>query len=180
MGEHSHGEPTRLIDELGLCGAVRVDVAVVNGSLSGFELKSDRDTLRRLPTQVEYYSRVLDHASLVIGEGLRSRHADGELVPEWWGVVVATQSEAGDVLLEEVRPPELNQAVDPEGLVQLLWRDEALDELSVRGLDPGVRNKPRAAVWARLASSVSIDELRALVRARLKAREGWRQPAPRA
>lgn len=33
--------PTRILDELGLCeGDVRVDVATVNGELSGFEIKS--------------------------------------------------------------------------------------------------------------------------------------------
>src|SRR5262249_9341390 len=50
--EHQ-GEPdTRFLDELSLCGLVRVDVAVINGTLAGYELKSDLDTLRRLPAHV--------------------------------------------------------------------------------------------------------------------------------
>src|SRR6187402_1509374 len=40
------GSDTRLLEELGLCqGDVRVDVAVVNGELSGYEIKSPSDTL---------------------------------------------------------------------------------------------------------------------------------------
>ncbi|WP_197480754.1 sce7726 family protein [Rhodococcus sp. EPR-157] len=73
-----------------------MDVAVVNGALSGFELKSARDTLRRLPKQIEIYSRVLDHAVLVVADN----HLDSamSLVPDWWGVVSA-QGSAGAVVL---------------------------------------------------------------------------------
>src|SRR5262245_26146770 len=37
---------TAILDELAICrGQVRVDLAVVNGSVHGYEIKSDRDTL---------------------------------------------------------------------------------------------------------------------------------------
>ncbi|MDA8118743.1 MAG: sce7726 family protein, partial [Gammaproteobacteria bacterium] len=73
---------TVVLDELGICrGEVRVDVAVVNGEIHGYEIKSDRDSLRRLASQVELYSKVLDQATLVAGE----RHFDAAaaLLPEW-------------------------------------------------------------------------------------------------
>lgn len=47
---------TLVVDELDLCGLTRVDVAVVNGHLSGFEIKGSTDSLRRLPGQVAVYS----------------------------------------------------------------------------------------------------------------------------
>ena len=62
------GRRSLVIDELGLCGAVRVDVATVDDALTGYELKSASDTLRRLPTQVEYYSKVLDYSVLVVAD----------------------------------------------------------------------------------------------------------------
>src|SRR3990172_5388577 len=63
--EHKDDD-SRLIDELGLCqGAARVDVAVVNGSLHGFEIKSDRDKLVRLVGQQAIYSRALDRVTVV-------------------------------------------------------------------------------------------------------------------
>jgi hypothetical protein len=62
--EHAHDPETVLIEELGLRrGLVRVDIAVVNGLLHGYEIKSDRDSLRRLAKQVDVYSAVLDRRS---------------------------------------------------------------------------------------------------------------------
>lgn len=164
-------EQTLFVDELGLCGEVRVDVAVVNGSLSGYELKSERDTLRRLPNQVAFYSRVLDFATLVVAES----HLKGarELIAPWWGLTLA-RAHGGEVILEHVKEPEFNVSVDPMSIAQLLWRDEALAELAARGLDRGVRTKPRWVVWSRLVEAVDRDELRAAVRDRLKDRSGWR------
>ena len=66
LRRHASETDTVLIEELGLRRShVRVDLAVVNGSLHGFEIKSDRDSLRRLARQVDLYSQVLDRATLV-------------------------------------------------------------------------------------------------------------------
>ena len=64
---------TILVEELGLCrGFVRADIAVVNGLMKGFEIKSERDTLQRLQKQVEAYSRIFDTATIVVaGRHLR-------------------------------------------------------------------------------------------------------------
>lgn len=171
--EHHSDEldQTRFVDELDLCGEVRVDVAVINGRLAGYELKSERDTLRRLPTQVAVYSRVLDCAILVVAE----RHVEHArtLLPEWWGVMVATSSSSG-VVLEHESHPEENPRVVPQDLVRLLWRDEVLVQLERRELDHGYRSKSRAILSKRLADSVPLVELQAIVRDVLKSREGWR------
>lgn len=167
-----HPEPDVLVvDELDLLGQVRVDVAVVDGDLWGYEIKSARDGLSRLPRQVDLYSRILDVAGVVLAE----RHLEPamHLVPPWWEVVVVT-GEPGSIVMERLRSGTRNQAVDPAALVQLLWRDEAIDLLTARGLDRGVRSKPRRHVWARLVESLELDELRTEVRRTLKARRGWR------
>lgn len=169
--DHSGDQGTLILDEVGLCqGHSRVDVAVVNGAITGYEIKSDRDTLDRLPGQVEVYSKVLDHAILVTGE----IHADHvrSLLPEWWGVVVASQR-IGPVALEEVTKPCVNPSPDPYAIAQLLWRPEALAALEARGLDAGVRSKPRRYLWERLAEELPLPELKSVVRRCLKAREGW-------
>ena len=55
----------RIWPEMSLAlGASRVDVCVINGTLSGYEIKSPRDNLDRLPSQVEHYGRVLDRATI--------------------------------------------------------------------------------------------------------------------
>jgi len=169
--EHENDPNTRVIDELALCGRVRVDVAVVNGYLAGFELKSERDNLRRLPTQVEVYSQVLDRATLVVAERHHGHAVD--LLPEWWGVMIA--SHAGDgVRLDVERVGEVNGSVDPLAIVSLLWHAETLELLESIDAADGVRSKPRAAAWQRLVEAVETHELQGLVRNRLKARQGWR------
>lgn len=174
--EHRDETDTLLVDELALCGMARVDVAVVNGALSAYELKSARDNLGRLPTQVEWYSKVVDFATLVVAEG--HLHRAAELLPAWWGVIGATGEE--DVALEVVRSGTVNPRIDPHSLVRLLWRDEALAALVERGLADGVRSKPKSVLWTRLADGLEIDELRRVVRCSLKAREGWRGAPVRA
>lgn len=164
-------DKTRFVDELGLCGEVRVDVAVLNGALSGFELKSERDNLRRLPAQVETYSRVLDYATLVVAEN-HVKHAR-DVVRPWWGLYVAVPA-GGHVVLEHEREPRYNELVDAGSLVQLLWRDETLSVLVALGHATGLRSKPRRVLWERLVAVVELQDLRDLVRERLKSRAGWR------
>lgn len=164
-------DSTLFVDELGLCGAVRVDVAVVNGALSGFELKSASDTLKRLPVQVDYYSRVLDYATLVVA----TNHLEAALsiTPRWWGCYVAKWD--GEVVnLRTRRLPKPNPKIDPYSLAQLLWRDEALETLVRHNAARGVMSKPRTALWVRLAETLSLHDLRAEVRQALKARTSWR------
>ncbi len=167
-------ETTRFVDELGLAGEVRVDVAVLNGTFSGYEIKSARDTLRRLPKQVEIYSKILDHATLVVADNHLDHAID--LLPPWWGIITASAAEMV-VTLSTLRPVQANPDIDKSYLATLLWRDEALSALAARGLDAGVRSKPNIRLWGRLADSLSVDELRDLVRNQLKARSNWRADA---
>src|SRR3990170_1714739 len=77
LGQHGQDADTVLIEELGLRrGQVRIDIAVVNGLLHGYEIKSDRDSLRRLGTQVAIYGKVLDQATLVVGDRFRAEAFD--------------------------------------------------------------------------------------------------------
>lgn len=163
-----------VIHELGLCGQVRVDVAVVTTMLTGYELKGAGDDLRRLPKQIKVYSQVLDRACLVVTE----KHLAGahSLLPDWWGLLLARPGNRGTVL-EQVQSAELNPEVDASALVQLLWRDEALAALERRDAARGVRGKPRAAIWSRLLETMDTATLRAEVTARLWARPA--QPAGR-
>lgn len=163
------GEPSLVLSEFGVPDA-RVDVAVVNGLLHGVEIKSDADTLERLPRQIEAYGRVFDRVTIVVGQC----HLDVTLrtVPDWWGVETVTEGP----VFAEVRSPEQNPDQSPPDIAALLWRDEALEILASIGCDRGVKSKPRRVVHQRLADSVSLDTLRDLVRAQLKSRHeaGWR------
>lgn len=165
---HTRESDTVLIEELGLCrGTVRVDLVVVNGLVHGYEIKSDRDSLRRLASQVSLYSSVLDRATLVAGEGHLDRALN--LVPAWWGVL-RVERRRGLLRLVQARRGTANPARNPRAIAELLWRDEALALLAERGASRGVRTKPRAAVWDRVCERVPPDEIAAAVRERLRAR----------
>ena len=157
-----------LIDELGICqGRGRIDVAVVHDALHGYEIKSDRDSLRRLPYQVEMYGKVVDKATLVVGP----RHLSESLtlVPNWWGVIQADWGVEG-VCFKIIRQGRSNPNVEARSLVELLWRDDAIGLLNKRGGAYGVRTKPRRMVWDRVCDRFELEEIAAEVRQRLIAR----------
>lgn len=169
--EHAGDENTRIVEEMGIwSGSVRIDVAVINGRLTGYELKSDRDTLDRLPAQAELYSRVFDRVCLVVG----SRHAGKarRAVPRWWDVIVATTSK-GSVRLDHVREGKQNPSPDPLLVARLLWRSEVLAALEELDLAKGWRSKPAPDLHSRLATQLTYPELSNVVRSTLKRRAGW-------
>lgn len=169
---HRRDPETRIIDELGLCqGEVRVDVAVVNGALKGYEIKSLADTLRRLPVQVHVYSKVLDYATIVLAEAHRADAC--ELIPDWWEVIIAIEDGDG-IRLEESRKGTMNPGIETRALAELLWHADALELLRGKGCHRGLSGKPRAYVWDRVAQVCSVDEVRDAVRAKLKERSARR------
>lgn len=160
------GTGTVLLEELGLCqGDVRVDVASVNGELSGFEIKSPSDTLARWPNQCRIYSKVVDRA-WIVAPMKKLAAAD---VPAWWGQIAIFELD-DRLALRVVKEADLNPSLDPLSLAKLLWRDEALEVLMNVGRARGVMTKSRKHVWKKLIQSIEIDDLRAAVRAALKRR----------
>lgn len=179
--QHADEQQARIVHELSLCQAeARIDLAVVNGRLTGWEIKTAADTLGRLPLQQPVYSRVFDRVWLAAD----ARHVDRALglIPPWWGVVRVGER-GGVCTLTQVRPSRLNPAVDLASLVRLLWRDEALGELEALGLADGLERAPRRVLWQRLAEAVprraSKAQVQRRVRERLRDREGWRADRPR-
>ena len=178
LKQHEHDTDTLVLHELGLRhGAARVDVAVVNGSLHGYEIKSDSDTLDRLPMQIATYGLVLDKATLVVGE----RHAENAiaLLPTWWGIKIAKEGPRGGISLREEKRVRMNPSVDPIAVAELLWRSEVTDILRELGFIEKELRKPRAHLYRELASSMDVNELRDKTRSVLKRRANWRcQPQP--
>lgn len=169
--EHLGDDDTRIVEEMGIWnGAVRVDLAVINGELSGYELKSARDTLARLPAQANLYNSVFDRVHLVAAD----RHVDHALamIPDWWGIITATTVSAA-IELNLVRPSCVNPKVDGLQLARLLWKDETLSILQRHGADRGVRSGNREKIAARLVETLTLDDLRSEVRRSLKSRDAW-------
>ena len=173
LARHAKAPDTRIVEELGLQhGLARVDIAVVNGIIHGYELKSDKDTLKRLPRQIQIYSSVLDKVTLVVG----IRHAIEAitLVPDWWGIKIVRAGARGAFKFECYRTAHLNPRLDSLSVCKLLWRDEALTLLAELGAADQVRYKARALVYARLAEVADLPSIQERVRRQLKFRTTWR------
>lgn len=167
-----------LVDEMVLGEHGRVDVALIDApAMHAVELKSDRDTLTRLPRQIACYSSVFDYCTLAV----TARHVSAARaqVPPEWGLATFTPTPDGTVRYQPLRPAQPHGQVRAQRLVQLLWREETLSALAERGAARGVRSKPRTVLWQRLCQLVSLEELRTIVRTTLRHRQGWRDtPAP--
>jgi hypothetical protein len=163
------GQPdAKVVEELGIReGRSRVDMAVVNGFLIGYEIKSAADSLRRLPTQVQHYGEVLDYATLVTTEGhLKPAKA---LLPDWWEILLA-RTVRGRVQLDLVRERRPNPGINKRALTELLWHDDALALLHRRDAARGLARKRRALAWDRIVDICTLDEIRDEVRMHLKRR----------
>jgi len=175
--QHRNDRDTVIFDELGVRhGSSRIDLAVVNGELQGFELKSNQDTLIRLPEQAEAFGRVFDRVTLVVEERHVRRAVN--VVPDWWGVRVAFPG-AGGVRFCDLKHAMRNPSPDPAAIVALLWREEALDFLQELGVAEGVRTISRAEVYARVVRETDVDVLCNRVRTCLRQRLNWRSGATR-
>jgi len=155
-----------IVEEFG-CNSARTDVAVINGSLHAFEIKSDSDSLDRLPSQIEAYQGVFEYITLVCGRRLfdRARHA----VPKWWGLQRAEQRD-GSVVLRQLRAPKMNPKRDALSLAKMLWKTEALVCLRKHG-HRVVTSKHSAeevcqAVSRCIPLSVLSDEVRSAIKTR--------------
>jgi hypothetical protein len=163
----------KVVEEWGIQhGTARVDVAVINGLIHGYEIKSDRDTLLRLPHQIDIYNSVFDRMTLVVG---KTHLFDAfHLVPGWWGVTVAKVAlSSEDVVLHEIRTARKNPKKDKIAVAQLLWREEALKMLDDAGKAKGFRSKPRRVIYEKLSKEFSERNLSSKVRDALFLREEW-------
>lgn len=178
----SYDPAARIVDELSLCqGAARVDLAVVNGSIAGYEIKSAADTLDRLARQRAVYNRALEFVVLVCAE----THivAARRRVPAWWGLWIASADASGptpDVAMRftELRQARPNPKLDVRATAELLWRDEAVALLRTHNRRVPPKSATRARVWDCLVRELTPEDLLAGVRCAIKVRSTWRVGAP--
>lgn len=151
-----------VIDELGLWfGVCRVDIVVLTDSMHGYEIKSESDSLNRLPNQVFTYNRILEYVTLVVSP-LHERKAI-EIIPHWWGVVRAYNSEEAQIHFEGVREAQRNPNVEPLAFAAMLWREELQAALAERQLLRGYKRASRKELARRLSQQVDEPQLRSLV-----------------
>jgi hypothetical protein len=174
---HARDSKLRIVEELGVeHGAARVDIAVINGALHGYEIKSDRDTLSRLPEQMDAYNAVFDRVTLVVGR--QHLYEAINLVPDWWGITIAKADSSSSIIFICIREAKENFGQCNLSIARLLWREEALRILEEAGKADGVRSKPREHIYKKLSAILDQETLEEKVRSVLFVREDWRSDAP--
>jgi len=174
LANHHVDRKERIIEELGIRhGTARIDIAVVNGTMHGYEIKSDQDTLQRLPEQMDEFNTVFDKLTLVVGK--RHLYNAINIIPDWWGIMVARIDANNEVVFYTIREAEDNKEQIGISIARLLWREEALQILEEQNKATGFRSKPRDLIYERLASVLDTETLKERVRyTLLVSREDWR------
>jgi hypothetical protein len=174
LSAHNYLHPdTLIIDELGLLhGSNRIDVAVINGCIHGYEIKSSRDTLNRLEGQLKAYEATLQKLTFVIAPN----HIDELLVnvPEWSGVVVATKGKKGAISFKTHRRAKKNPNFDIVSASYLLWKDEAQSLLKSKGFSSKDVNIRRKDLYDLIGGNLDADEIVSSIKKAFISRENWR------
>lgn len=171
--KHAAEPSTVIVDELGISD-VRADLVTISDDhMCGFEIKSQKDTLKRLPKQVEVYSDVFNYCTLV-ADTKHIEKADA-IIPSWWGLVRSDyDAETGKTALVHLRESGENPKLEAITICQLLWKEETLEELKLRKIDRGVRSKARYHAWLKMSRELPVEEITQIVRNRLRTRPNWR------
>jgi hypothetical protein len=177
LKRHHTARNTLVLDELGLMhGTCRADIAVVNGQLIGYEIKSDMDSLLRLRSQVAAYNAVFDSINIIVG--LRHRPSVMRRVPKYWGIILSKKGKRGAVHFEICRKSRPNPSIDPISVAQLLWRSEAIELLQSIGAPKKLLKSPRAKLYHYLSRHMPLEKLKRNVRGCLRSRATWRCRQP--
>ena len=170
--ENKH--PSKIFEEFGVRhGTARIDIAVINGEMHGYEIKSDRDTLKRLSKQMNEYNAVFDKLTLVVGR--RHLYNAINIIPDWWGIMIAKIDTNKKVAFYTIRKADDNPEQVGVSIARLLWRGEALRILEEQNKAIGFRSKPRDLIYKRLANVLDTETLKDQVKyTLLVSRKNWR------
>lgn len=169
---HFSEPDTKVIDEMGLnLGSSIIDIAVINGTMVGYEIKSDHDTLNRLAGQILEYNKVFDFLNIVTSK--KYAPIIKQHVPKWWGIIEVEEIE-NVVKIHQRRKPKLNKEISGYSLLQLLWKEELSEIIDKYGLDRKLKNKPKKIVWAYVSEILDLEIIKENVRSYLKSRSKWK------
>jgi hypothetical protein len=139
--------------------------------MHGYEIKSDKDTLDRLPEQMKQYNKVFDKMTLVVGK--KHLYHAVNTIPSWWGIVLVKIEKDG-IIFQTIREDGDNLEQVDVSIARLLWREEALKILEEKNKVKGFRSKNRNIIYKKLVDVVDMDTLKNYVRNILVSRKDWR------
>jgi len=131
-----------------------VDIFCIKGNnLLGLEIKSDTDSLKRLPRQVKNYDKIFDFNIVVITEKWVEKVKD--ILPKHWGIFLIKEDSC-----EIIKSPLVNPNRDEYKLSWLLWKPECRELLKRNNLLRGFSYKAKKYLNKRIASKIKIDNIK--------------------
>lgn len=171
---HYHECPnTLVIDELGVAhGKNRADIAVLNGTIHGFEIKSSKDTLSRLPEQINEYSRCFEKVSIIAAPN----HIEKLqlMLPPWCGLILATKGAKGAITFKTIRRAQKNPNIEIYAMAHFLWRKEIIEILTQFGESEKNLKLSREKLYRLLPENTTTKQLTELIKAKFMSRTAWR------
>lgn len=121
--EDNYGK-IRFLEEFRM-GKSRADAVMISEQgLTGFELKSDKDSLVRLKRQMKDYDKFYDYNYIVVGHHYEQKIAD--VVPEYWGIIKVFENDNEKIEVEVIRESKINDAKVLRNQLTFLWREELI------------------------------------------------------
>lgn len=164
--QSEHEAPPLFLEELRVSeGAARADLVDV-GRMHCYEIKSEKDSLKRLVSQGSRYIRVFDKITLVAAE----THLEMALkiIPLWWGVIMVPKSV--EMPFEVIRSAKSNPELVPSQLAKLLTKEECLDVLSKEGLLKGRKSLTLCRLHESIVEVLPVEKLKRVITYALQAR----------
>lgn len=114
-------EKLRFFEEFCI-GKSRADAIMVSDEITGFEIKSDKDSLERLEKQIKNYNRFCDKVYLVVGNKFLEKAET--MLPQFWGMYLVYADDEGTIRIEMIREAQQNPRIRLKTQMKLLWRNE--------------------------------------------------------
>lgn len=170
---YAEREDVLVVNELGLAHAKsRIDIAIINGCIHGYEIKSDKDNLIRFASQLDTYRRTLSKLTVVSA----SKHIPEILdkLPTWCGLIEVKIGPRGGIHFITLRRAEQNPDVERTMMAHLLWHSEATELLLDQGASRKSLRRPRRELYDMIADAMSEKEITRAIRDKMRSRKGWR------
>lgn len=121
----------------------KADVVILNGTATAYEIKSERDSFQRLPSQLADYLSVFASVNVVTSPA--QSEVALRIVPSEVGIIVLTHRHHLHVVREAIDAP---ARTSPLAILQSLRVEEANDVLGRLGID--APRLPNTKIWAAL------------------------------
>lgn len=176
LNKHINDVNSIVVDEFNISlGKVRVDVAVVNGILHAYEIKSEKDNLKRLKNQIQEYNSFFEYITVVTCDRYLTKVL--ESLPLHCGILKA-ERKADLIKFVNVRTAKKNKSIKKISLTQVLWKEEMLEILESKDYKKSFKSKSKALLCEMICNLLTEKELLQIVKTKLKSRANWKVAPP--